>query len=68
MFRRAQTAIETSFLDAKVTGNANGRPRAGAFEVTVTQDGGEPKLVWSKLSGQGFPSTAALQEAVRAAL
>lgn len=38
------------------------KPRTGAFEITAGD-----KVIWSKLNGQGFPTTAQLHEAMKAA-
>jgi len=43
--------IEQRYPGVEVEGNTT-RPRVGAFEVTY--DG---KVLWSKLSGQGFPTS-----------
>jgi len=40
----------------EVLGNAKGKPRSGAFEVT-SEDG---TVYWSKLGGLGFPTPAKL--------
>lgn len=51
-FLAAKRAIEAAYPGTVVEGNANGRPRASAFEITV--DG---QVVFSKLASKRFPSS-----------
>jgi selT/selW/selH-like putative selenoprotein len=44
-FRACATAIERAFPEIEVLGNAKGKPRSGAFEVS-SEDG---VVFWSKL-------------------
>jgi selT/selW/selH-like putative selenoprotein len=58
-FRACATAIERAFPEIEVLGNAKGKPRSGAFEVS-SEDG---VVFWSKLgtssiSSVAFPSLA----------
>ncbi|ELR22749.1 selT/selW/selH selenoprotein domain containing protein [Acanthamoeba castellanii str. Neff] len=55
-FRACATAIERAFPEIEVLGNAKGKPRSGAFEVS-SEDG---VVFWSKLGGAGFPDPAKL--------
>lgn len=50
-FRAAATAIERAFPEMEVLGNAKGKPRSGAFEVT-SEDG---TVFWSKLGNVHLP-------------
>jgi len=54
------TAIEKEFPDIEVVGNET-TPRPSAFEVTVGD-----KVLWSKLSGQGFPTPRKIVELLKA--
>jgi len=57
------TAIEKEFPSVEVLGNAQGKPRSSAFEIT----GADGTVYWSKLGGKGFPTPSDAVKVLKAA-
>jgi len=56
-------AVEKEFPSAEVLGNAQGKPRTGAFEITDASG----TVYWSKLSGSGFPAPSEIVKKLKEA-
>lgn len=52
MYEFGKEVIQTVYPNAKVVGEPT-KNTSGAFEVTVTKKNGTPKVVFTKLGGDG---------------